>query len=144
VDNEEALAAAEREKLHLDQAFFVLSFAALEKHITSLACARMAEPDRRTAMREARFGDRWDAAVTVATETLGTNSSWEGSRREVLSWYKIRSDIADGRLPTTLTDVPTVLYRADEIAITSDQVAEHAARQIANQDVADQAERKSQ
>jgi hypothetical protein len=122
LNNDDALRAAEREKVHLDQAFFVLSFAALENQVTSLACARLPAGDRRTAMRDADFEKRWEAAIKVARELLGTAVSWEPSRQVVLSWYTIRSDIAHGRPPSQLADVPNVLYRADEIAATFDQV----------------------
>ena len=42
----------------MDKAFFVISFAALEKQITSLVCARMDEP-RHIAMQDAAFEKRW-------------------------------------------------------------------------------------
>ncbi len=122
LNNEDALNMAEREKVHLDQAFFVLSFAALENQVTSLACARLASEDRRTAMRDASFEHRWETAVRVAGETIGIAAPWQAAQPIVLSWYKIRSDIAHGRSPSQLADIPTVLYRADEIAATYDQV----------------------
>ena len=122
LDNDDALKVAEREKVHLDQAFFVLSFAALEVQVTSLACARLNTNDRRIAMRGSKFDDRWDAATKVAEEILRSAVPWAPTRAEVLSWYQIRSDIAHGRSPTQLADVPSVLYRANEIATTFEQV----------------------
>jgi hypothetical protein len=129
LNNEEALKEAEREKIHLDQAFFVLSFAALENHLTSLACARLNDDARETAMRGAAFERRWDAAARVASETLGVAPQWQTLRAIILSWYRIRSDIAYGRAPSQLADIPTVLDRADEIATTSDRVAQSLAAQ---------------
>jgi hypothetical protein len=122
LNNDDALKVAEREKVHLDQAFFVLSFAALENQVTSLACARQTGTDRKIAMRDSSFEKRWDAAVAVARDTLGTELPWEATKREVLSWYTIRNDVAHGRSPLTLADVPTVLYRAEAVATTSDQI----------------------
>jgi hypothetical protein len=122
LNNDDALKVVEREKAHLDQAFFVLSFAALENQVTSLACARLAAKDRRTRMRDADFQKRWEAAVKVAGEILNTAAPWETAWPIVLSWYKIRSDIAHGRSPSQLADVPTVLYQAREIAATFDHV----------------------
>jgi hypothetical protein len=122
LNNEDALNVAEREKDHLDQAFFVLSFAALENQVTSLACARLASHDRRTAMRDAGFEHRWESAVRVASETVGIGLPWQAAQPIVLSWYKIRSDIAHGRSPSRLADIPTVLYQADKIAATYDEV----------------------
>ncbi len=122
LNNEDALNVAEQEKIHLDQAFFIWSFAALENQVTSLACARLIAEDRRTAMRGADLEKRWDAAVKVAQEILRIGVPWESARPIILSWYTIRNDIAHGRPPSQLADVPTVLYRADEIAATFDQV----------------------
>lgn len=129
LNNEEALNEAEREKVHLDQAFFVLSFAALENQLTSLACARLNDDARGTAMRGAAFERRWDAAATVATETLGVAPRWQTIRAVILSWYRIRSDIAHGRAPSQLADIPSVLDRADEIATTLGRVARYLAAQ---------------
>lgn len=123
LNNDDALQVAEREQAHLDQAYFVLSFAALENQITSLACARLASEERRVAMREADFERRWDSAVRVAKEVLGAVVSWQSARSNVLSWYKIRSDIAHGRPPSQFANVPPVLYQADEIATTRERVA---------------------
>jgi hypothetical protein len=123
IDNEGAFRIAEQEKAHLDQAFFVLSFAALENQVNKLACARESDANRKTTMRESPFGQRWEAAVKVARETLGTlDDPWSTTKKEVLSWYKIRSDIAHGRSPSELADVPTVLYRAESVAATFGQV----------------------
>jgi hypothetical protein len=122
LNNDDALTVAEREKAHLDQAFFVLGFAALENQVTSLASAREAVEDRRIAMRGADFERRWDAAAKVSREVLGAPIHWETGKSVVLSWYTIRSDIAHGRAPSQFADVPAVLYRADEIAATFDQV----------------------
>lgn len=122
LNNDDALQAAEREQAHLDQAYFVLSFAALESQITSLACARLPSEARRARMREADFEKRWDSAVRVAMEVLGTGVPWESTRSDVLSWYRIRSDIAHGRPPSQFANVPSVLYRADAIAATCDRV----------------------
>jgi hypothetical protein len=122
VDNDDAFKMAEREKVHLDHAFFVLSFAALEHQITLLACAREADVNRKTAMRDAKFKDRWQAAAKVAGETLGRPCPWEAARQVVLSWYDIRSDIAHGRSPSQFVDVPPILGQAREIATTLDQV----------------------
>lgn len=130
LNNDDALRVAEREKVHLDQAFFVLSFAALENQVTSLACARQTGADRKTAMRVASFEKRWEAAIAVARDTLKTELPWEATKREVLSWYTIRSDIAHGRSPLTLADVPTVLYRAEAVATTSDQVVGRLERTV--------------
>lgn len=122
LNNDDALRVVEREQLQLDKAFFVLSFAALENQVTSLACARLTAEDRRTAMRNADFERRFDTAVAVAREILETTVAWDAARPIVLSWYTIRSDIVHGRPPSQFADVPTVLYRADEIAATFDQV----------------------
>jgi hypothetical protein len=122
LNNDEALGIAEQEKSHLDQAFFVLSFAALERQLTLLATARLESAQRRDAMREAAFERRWQAAIQVAEETLG-DVRWKSKEREVLSWYKIRNFIAHGEAPTQLADVPTVLYQANEVAGTLDDVS---------------------
>lgn len=129
LNNEDALRTAEQEKVHLDQAFFVLSFAALENQVTSLACARLIDDVRGTAMRSAAFEKRWDSAAKVAREVLGAAAQWEAVRAIILSWYRIRSDIAHGRAPSQLADVPAVLGRADEIATTLDRVTQALAAQ---------------
>ncbi len=122
LNNDDALVAAEREKAHLDQAFFVLSFAALESQVTSLACARLEGGERKNAMRQADFEKRWDAAVAIARQALAAGVAWEAAKPEVLSWYKIRSAVAHGQSPSTLADVATVLYQADKISATLEQV----------------------
>ncbi|WP_454648667.1 hypothetical protein [Bradyrhizobium liaoningense] len=122
LNNDDALRVAEAEKAHLDQAFFVLSFAALESQITSLASARLPDEKRRVAMRAADFEKRWDTAVKVAEETLSGSVPWREARLLVLSWYKIRSDIAHGQSPSALADVPKVINQADEIAATLNAV----------------------
>jgi hypothetical protein len=76
LDSDVALAIAEQEKAHLDHAFFVLSFAALEQQITLLASLRLAEAERRAAMREAAFQQRWQTAIRVAEETLAADVHW--------------------------------------------------------------------
>lgn len=129
LNNEDALRTAEQEKVHLDQAFFVLSFAALENQVTSLACARLIDAVRGSAMRSAAFEKRWDSAAKVAREVLGAAAQWEPVRAIILSWYRIRSDIAHGRAPSQLADVPAVLGRADEIATTLDRVTQALAAQ---------------
>jgi hypothetical protein len=123
LNNDEALRVAEREKAHLDQAFFVLSFAALENQVTSLACARLGDEVRGVAMRNAAFEKRWDVAAMVGKEILGAAVQWEMERAVVPSWYRIRSDIAHGRAPSQLADIPDVLEQADKIALTFDRVA---------------------
>jgi len=49
-------------------------------------------------------------------------------RSEILSWYKIRNFVAHGEPPTQLADVPTVLYQANEVAGTLDDVNHALAR----------------
>ena len=127
LDNEDALRIAEEEKFHLDQAFFVLSFAALERQLTLLASARLAT-DRRDAMRDTSFERRWQVSIQVAEETLGVDVRWKGKERDILSWYKIRNFIAHGEPLTQLADVPTVLYQANEVAATLDEVNRALAR----------------
>ena len=122
LNNDDALRVAEAEKAHLDQAFFVLSFAALESQINSLASARLPDENRRIAMRAADFEKRWDTALKVAEEILGNPISWREARPLVLSWYKIRSDIAHGQSPSALADVPKVINQADEVAGILDAV----------------------
>jgi hypothetical protein len=124
LDSAEALTIAEREKDHLDQAFFVLSFSALEKKITLLASARQATADQRTAMRGAPFDKRLESAVKVAREGLGTDPEWASGARlsTIRNWYDIRSEIAHGDPPTQLVDVSPVIYLADDIATTLERV----------------------
>ena len=71
LDSDAALSVAEREKDHLDQAFFVLGFSALEKKITLLASSRQTAARQRTAMRGADFNKRLEAAAKIAREVLG-------------------------------------------------------------------------
>jgi hypothetical protein len=122
LDSDAALSIAEQEKTHLDQAFFVLSFAASERQITLLASIRLSENERRAAMRDAAFEQRWQAAIRVAEEILSAEVAWRTEEQTVLSWYKIRSDIAHGQSPTLLADIPPVIYKADEVAATLEQV----------------------
>jgi len=79
-------------------------------------------------MRDASFERRWRVAIQVAEETLGVDVRWKGKEREILSWYEIRNFIAHGELPTQLADVPTVLYQANEVAATLDDVHRALAR----------------
>lgn len=120
----DALSVAEREKEHLDQAFFVLSFSALEKKITLLASARLSVAGPRAAMREAGFDKRLESAIKVAREALGIAPEWGSGARlsNIKSWYAIRNEIAHGDSPTQLFDVPPVIYLADAIAATLDEV----------------------
>ena len=124
LDSQDALGVAEKEKDHLDQAFFILGFSALEKKITLLASARLAAPEQRTGMRNAGFDRRLESAVKVAREVLGTAPEWASSEilSTIKSWYDIRNDIAHGDPPTQLFDVPPVIYLADAIAATLDDV----------------------
>ena len=124
LNNDDALKVAEQEKDHLDQAFFILSFAALEKQITSLACARLADADRQAAMRDADFQKRWRTSIQVAEETLGIDVEWSTTERTISSWYRIRNLIAHGQSPTQLADVPTILFQADKVAETLEQVTQ--------------------
>jgi len=73
-------------------------------------------------MREASFERRWQTSIQVAEETLGTDVGWKSKEREILSWYKIRNFIAHGEALTQLADVPAVLYQANELAGTLDDV----------------------
>jgi hypothetical protein len=123
LNSDVALDLAEQEKAHLDQAFFVLGFAALERQVTLLASARLADAGRREAMREASFEKRWQASIQVANEILGIEIPWRTAERVIFSWYSIRNLIAHGQSPTQLADVPSVLYRADDVAATLAEVA---------------------
>ncbi len=122
LNNDDALRAVEQEKEHLDQAFFVLGFAALEKQVTQLASARLPSDDAKRGMRDAKFEKRWDAAVKVAEEELGAAPSWASSRALVLSWYKIRSDIAHGDAPSGLSDIPPVIDIANDVSTALESV----------------------
>jgi hypothetical protein len=125
LDSPDALEVAEQEKSHLDQAFFVLSFSALEKRITYLASARQAAAKQRTAMRDAPFEKRLDSAVKVAREALGGQPEWasESNLSDIRSWYVIRNEIAHGESPTQLFHVPPVIDLANAIASTFERVA---------------------
>src|SRR5947207_8765129 len=76
LDSDDALEVAEQEKDHLDQAFFVLSFSALEKKITLLASVRLSETNQRAAMRSAPFEKRVESAVKVSRDILGAAPAW--------------------------------------------------------------------
>ncbi len=73
-------------------------------------------------MREVAFERRLQVSIQVAEEMLAGEVRWSGKEREILSWYKIRNFIAHGEALTQLADVPTVLYQANEIAGTLDDV----------------------
>jgi len=120
--SEDAFSLALREKDHLDQAFFVLCFAALEKQINLLASARQSEAMRITAMREAKFEQRVDAAIKVAIEVLGSQPEWANKSSEIDNWYDIRNDVAHGEPPTVSFEVPTVVDLATKIAVTLEEV----------------------
>jgi hypothetical protein len=122
LDSEDALAIAEQEKAHLDQAFFVLSFAALENQIVSLASARLTGSARRAGMRAADFETRWDTAARVAQQALGAETLWHRAKSAVLNWYAIRNNIAHGDSPTQLADASSVIFQADEISVSYEQV----------------------
>jgi hypothetical protein len=124
LDSEDALAVAEQEKNHLDQAFFVLGFSALEKKVTLLASMQLADAGRRTAMRDAAFNKRLESAVKVAREVLGTDPLWalDATLSDIRNWYVIRNDIAHGDFPTQLFHVPPVIGLAGQIAATLDEV----------------------
>jgi hypothetical protein len=123
LDSAEALSAAEQEKDHLDQAFFVLGFSALEKRITLLASSRQSTVNQRT-MRGTAFDKRLESAVKVAREVLGIEPQWASTATvsTIRNWYNIRSEIAHGDSPAQLFDVPPVMYLADDVATTLEQV----------------------
>lgn len=125
LDSWDALEAAEQEKDHLDQAFFVLSFSALEKRVTDLASARHTAAEQRTAMRNAPFDKRLESAVKVAREVLGSEPQWasEANLSVVRSWYVIRNEIAHGDSPTRLFYVPPVIELANSIGSSFERVA---------------------
>jgi hypothetical protein len=124
LNSADALSIAEQEKDHLDQAFFVLSFSALEKKITQLASVRQSTAVQRTAMRGAAFDRRLESAVKVAREVLGTDPEWTSAAKQstIRNWYAIRSEIAHGDSPTQLFDFPPVIYLADDIATTLERI----------------------
>jgi hypothetical protein len=120
VGSEEAFAAAEREQALLDQAFFVLCFAALERQVVLLASAR--RPDRRQRMRDVNFNQKLKVALKVAREVLDATPSWSTAESIIGTWYQIRNDIAHGDAPAQLIDVPAVLRQADAVANTLAEV----------------------
>jgi hypothetical protein len=130
LNSDDALNVALLEKDHLDQAFFILSFAALEKQITLLASANEEEQERRRAMRASPFEKRLESAVRVAYDKLGASPDWTERESDINSWYRVRNDIAHGDSPTRLFDVPPVIALADRIASTLEQVT--GATSIAN------------
>jgi hypothetical protein len=126
INSADALSIAEQEKDHLDQAFFVLSFSALEKKITQLASVRQSTASQRTAMRGAAFDRRLESAVKVAREVLGIDPEWASGTNQstIRNWYAIRNEIAHGDSPTQLFDVPPVIYLADDIAATLERIVQ--------------------
>jgi len=124
-----ALAIAEREQEHLDQGFFVLAFAALEREITSLFLAR--RPDAETFGRARRldFPKRLATACEIAQNVLGEAPVWAVTAKEIESWYEIRSDVAHGEAPAESFDVFKVIERANEVATTRERVAQTLAKQ---------------
>jgi len=117
-----ALEIAEQEQGLLDKAFFVLSFAALERQITLLASAKFKETLRRDAMRDAKFNTRLETAINVAREALGSDPSWMSAASEVKSWNDIRNEIAHGDPPTQFFNIPVVIAKGIDIAMTLDEV----------------------
>jgi hypothetical protein len=122
LDSDDALAAAEQEKSYLQQAFFVIGFGALERQITLLASAKLADPYRAAAMRDAPFERRLEIAIKVAQEALNARIVWGAAAPAIRSWYGIRNEIAHGQPATQLFDVLEVIYCANEVAATLDQV----------------------
>jgi uncharacterized small protein (DUF1192 family) len=116
------LEGAEQEHSLLEKAFFVLSFAALERRITLLASAKLKEVLRRDAMRDAKFHTRLETAIKIAREVLGTDPSWMSSASELESWNEIRNEIAHGDPPTQFFNIPVVIAKGMEIAETHDEV----------------------
>jgi hypothetical protein len=116
------LEIAEQEQLHLDKAFFVLSFAVLEREITLLASLKIKETLRRDAMRDAKFSTRWETAINVAREILGSDPAWMSAASEVKSWNEIRNEITHGEPPTQLFNIPVVIATSIEIAATLEAV----------------------
>jgi len=96
LDSDDALRLAEQEKEHLDQAFFVLSFSALEKNITALASARLSTGMQRAGLRSAPFDKRLETALKVAREVLRDEPEWASRQKlpTILNWYEIRNEIA--------------------------------------------------
>jgi hypothetical protein len=93
LDSDAALTIAEQEKTHIDQAFFVLSFAALERQITLLACVQLVEDGRRSAMREAAFAQRLQTAIRLSEERLAASIPWRTSEQTILKLYQVRSNL---------------------------------------------------
>lgn len=116
------LDSAEQEHNHLDKAFFVLSFAALERQITLLASVKIKESLRRDAMQDAKFNTRLETAIKVAREILGSDPPWMSAASELKSWYDIRNEIAHGDPPTQFFNIPVVIAKGVEIAWTLDEV----------------------
>ena len=75
-------------------------------------------------MRSAAFDKRLESAIKVAHEVLGSDPEWASGETisTIRSWYAIRNEIAHGDSPTQLIDVPPVIYLADAIATTFEQV----------------------
>jgi len=94
----------------------------LEREVTTLAVAKLAATNREQALRDASFEKRLQIAMDVTQETLGVVVPWRAAERKILSWYRIRSDIAHGRPPSQLVNVPAVIFQAEEIAATLQQV----------------------
>lgn len=116
------LEGAEQEHSILEKAFFVLSFAALERRITLLASAKLKEALRREAMRDAKFRTRLETAIKVAREVLGGDPPWMSFASEFESWNEIRNEIAHGDPPTQFFNIPIVIAKGREIAETLDEV----------------------
>jgi hypothetical protein len=112
----------EQEQSLLEKAFFVLSFAALERRITLLASVKLKEALRRDAMRDAKFRTRLETAIKVAREVLGADPSWMSSASELESWNEIRNEIAHGDPPAQFFNIPVVIAIGIEIAETHDEV----------------------
>jgi hypothetical protein len=124
IDSDDALRIAEEERSFLDQAFFVLLFGALERQMNLLAVARQNDEDRRTAMRNAPFERRLEAATRVATESIGAARTADivSAHERILGWYEIRNQIAHGEPPTSLLDVVALLRQAAAISALLSEV----------------------
>lgn len=116
------LEGAEQEHSLLEKAYFVLSFAAIERRITLLASVKLKEALRRDAMRDAKFHTRLETAIKVAREILGADPTWMSSASELESWNEIRNEIAHGDPPTQFFNIPVVIAKGMEIAETFDEV----------------------
>jgi len=128
LNSTDALNVAEQEKALLDQAFFVLSFSALEKKITSLASARQSTPNRRARMRSSGFDKRLDTAIRIVREVLGSVPEWASETPTIKNWNAIRNEIAHGDPPTQLFNVPPVISLADAIGTSLDRVVSALSR----------------